>query len=123
MKTKLLLSILLVLSIFAFTGFANNIIGGPLVPLNTSSSRTQYVPHKYSGTKKSIKELYRGSSHESALDAQIRNYRASAIENERVFGRPFRTDKNKISIKELIKKGIVKIILGKDGKQYLVENK
>ena len=33
--------------------------------------------------------LYRGSKHERALDAQIRNYRESARRNAEVFGRGY----------------------------------
>ena len=104
----------------------SNIIGGnPTMSTTSGSDRTRAVPSKYAHRKGvPLKELYRGSSHERALDAQIRNYRPSARENERVFGAPYRkSSPKKISIEDLIKRGVVKVILGADGKKYLVRTK
>ena len=87
--------------------------------------RTRRMPSKYGDTKgKKIIDLYQGSSHQQLLRQQINNYRASAKENERVFGAPYRKQPTKkLDIEDLIKQGAIKIILGKDGKKYLVENK
>jgi hypothetical protein len=87
--------------------------------------RTRRLPSKYGNTKgKSTIDLYQGSTHQRLLREQIRNYRASAKENERVFGAPYRkTSPKKISIEDLIKRGVIKVILGADGKKYLVRTK
>lgn len=64
------------------------IVGGKIhrtLPTHSSS-------YKASLPKKStdMVSLYRGSKHERALDAQIRNYRESAKKNAEVFGREYR---------------------------------
>jgi|TARA_B110000495_G_scaffold199567_1_gene213208 hypothetical protein len=102
----------------------NDFIGGsPTISTTSGSERSRVVPPKYA-KKQTIKQMYRGSSHERALDAQIRNYRASARENERVFGAPYRkASPKKISIEDLIKRGVIKVILGADGKKHLVRTK
>ncbi len=131
-----ILNIIVVLASFLLSSFASatdlrklnpaDFIGGtPKGKFGSSSSRTHYTSYKYSNTRnKTITGMYRGSSHERALDAQIRNYRASARENERVFGAPYRkSSPKKISIEDMIKRGLVKVILGADGKKYLVQTK
>ena len=131
-----ILNTIVIFAFFLLTSFASatdlrklnpaDFIGGtPKGNFGSSSSRTQATPYKYSNSRnKTIMGLYRGSSHERALDAQIRNYRASARENERVFGAPYRkTSPKKMSIEDLIKQGAVKVILGADGKKYLVQTK
>lgn len=131
-----ILNTIVIFAFFLLTSFASatdlrklnpaDFIGGtPKGNFGSSSSRTHATPYKYSGNKnKTIMGLYRGSSHERALDAQIRNYRASARENERVFGAPYRkTTPKKVSIEDMIKLGLVKVIIGTDGKKYLVQTK
>tara|TARA_B100001093_G_scaffold175973_1_gene168790 strand:- start:631 stop:1074 length:444 start_codon:yes stop_codon:yes gene_type:complete len=87
--------------------------------------RTRRMPSKYGNTKgRSIMDLYQGSTHQRLLRDQKRAYAPSAKENERVFGAPYRkTSSKKISIEDLIKQGAIKVILGADGKKYLVQNK
>ena len=87
---------------------------------------SQIRNYQTSRKKNSIINKYRGSSHERALDAQIRNYRASARENERVFGAPFRTTTNKklpSKLEDLLARGILKIIVDKNGQRKLVDNR
>tara|TARA_B100000900_G_C20445119_1_gene660680 strand:- start:150 stop:548 length:399 start_codon:yes stop_codon:yes gene_type:complete len=65
------------------------IVGGKIhrtYSTNPNSFKAPYTSNK----KKEIMSLYRGSHHERALDAQIRNYRASAKRNAEVFGSGFR---------------------------------
>ena len=103
----------------------SDIIGSKTPSVSSSSSRSRHVPYKYASQRRvPLATMYRGSSHERALDAQIRNYRPSAKENERVFGRGFRkTPSKKLSLEDLIKAGVIKVILGADGKKYLVRSK
>ena len=87
--------------------------------------RTRRLPSKYGNTRgKSIMDLYQSSSHQRLLRQQKENYRESAKENERVFGEPYRkTSSKQLSIEDMIKRGLVKVILGADGKKYLVQTK
>lgn len=87
--------------------------------------RTRRLPSRYGNTKgRSVMDLYQSSSHQRLLREQKKNYRASAKENERVFGAPHRkSTPTKISIEDMIKRGLVKVILGADGKKYLVQTK
>jgi len=59
---------------------------------HNSSLDAQIRNYQQSKKNNSIKNVYSSSSHAQALDAQIRNYRASAKENERVFGAPYRNE-------------------------------
>ena len=84
--------------------------------------------YQNSKKKNSLINKYRGSHHERALDAQIRNYRASAKENARVFGAPFRntnTTKKKLpsKLEDLLARGVLKIIVDKNGQRRLVDNR
>lgn len=128
MKIKNYINLLLLL-IFGVSALAtdyknvksSSFIGGNPFAKSSVQSRTMYVPYKYANNRnKSIQGLYRGSSHERALDNQIRNYRSSARENERVFGAPYREQKN---IRNMLQSGRFRIVKGQDGKNYLVENK
>jgi len=99
-----------------------NVIGG--FPKPTPTHLVNNSNYERVKKSQSLTKMYRGSSHERRLDAQIRAYRSSAKENERVFGEPYRNNNSSSDkINDLIKRGIVKIITGTDGKQYLVENK
>lgn len=90
-----LLTKLITLLLFAFTFSSlsaidpKKIVGGKINRTFPTSANTFKSPVS-SGKSKDIMSLYRGSHHERALDAQIRNYRASAKRNEEVFGRGFR---------------------------------
>lgn len=107
----------------------SQIIGGPLertMPRQpTLSERTRHVPYKYKHQRgMSLMQMYKGSTHERALDAQIRNYRPSARENERVFGAPYRKTstqpKKQIqSLEDMIKSGDFELVIEKDGTRYL----
>ena len=95
-----------------------------------SSLDAQIRNYQQSKKNNSIKNVYSSSSHAQALDAQIRNYRASARENERVFGAPFRKTQSvksqsssKSKLERLIEQGVLSIVVGKDGKARLVENR
>ena len=90
----------------------------------------QIKNYQASRKNNSLIKNYRGSHHERALDAQIRAYRPSARENERVFGSPFRktqseksSSSKKSKLEKLIDQGVLSIIIGKDGKSRLVENR
>ena len=91
-----LFNILLTFLAFAFMFSTANaidpkkIVGGKVHRTYSTNSNTFKAPDT-SKKKTSIVSLYRGSKHERALDAQIRNYRASAKKNEAVFGRGFRS--------------------------------
>ena len=68
-------------------------------------------------------DLYQSSSHQRLLRQQKENYRESAKENERVFGEPYRrTTSKQLSIEDMIKRGLVKVILGADGKKVFSSN-
>lgn len=90
----------------------------------------QIKNYQASRKNNSLMNKYRGSHHERALDAQIRAYRHSARENERVFGAPFRKTQSaksqsssKSKLERLIEQGVLSIVVGKDGKARLVENR
>jgi hypothetical protein len=105
----------------------SQIVGGPVqrkIPSTPSSSeRTRHVPYKYKHQRgMSLMQMYKGSSHERALDAQIRNYRPSARENERVFGAPYRKttiQPKKQTLEDMIKSGDIELVIEKDGTGYL----
>lgn len=86
------------------TNVSRSVDNKPVADLYKGSSHQQALNSqisKYKSNKKSnnIVTKYRGSSHESRLDAQIRNYRPSAKENERVFGAPYRNNNENSSSK------------------------
>lgn len=69
----------------------SRIVGGPLertMPIPKSSpDRTRHVTYKYKHQRGvPLAQMYRGSSHESALDAQIAAYKSKALKNLLVFG-------------------------------------
>jgi hypothetical protein len=71
----------------------SQIVGGPLqrlTPYSTSVSkpdRERHVPYKYKHQRGvPLAQMYKGSSHESALDAQISAYKSKALKNLLVFG-------------------------------------
>jgi hypothetical protein len=82
----------------------------------------QIRAYKLSRKNKTLINRYRGSKQERDLDAQIRNYRASAKENERVFGAPFRPKKEP-TLKDLLARGILRVVIDKNGHRYLVDNR
>lgn len=82
----------------------------------------QIRAYKLSRKNKTLVNRYRGSKQERELDAQIRNYRASAKENERVFGAPFRPKKEP-TLKDLLARGILRVVVDKNGHRYLVDNR
>ena len=96
-----LFNILLTLFTFAFATFnttfaidPNKIVGGTVsrkLPSYSSASKSPYSSKRSAN----IMSLYRGSKHERALDAQIRNYRASARKNAEVFGRGYSSSSRK----------------------------
>lgn len=117
MKTKISNLILFVTSMFVSTIVnavelskvnPKDIIGGkptisvskkPTTSASLGSPRTRAVPYKYASQRRvPLVKMYRGSKHEKALDAQIRNYRKSAKENERVFGAPFRKSETRKTV-------------------------
>jgi len=70
----------------------SQIVGGRIdrkIPDATlsSSDRARHVPYKYKNQRGvPLKEMYRGSSHEKALDTQIQSYKSKALKNILVFG-------------------------------------
>ena len=63
------------------------VIGG--FPENSSSvkNRSKHVPYKYKNKRGvPLDEMYKGSSHEKALDLQIQKYRSKALKNILAFG-------------------------------------
>ena len=71
----------------------SQIVGGPLQRTAPSSSsfskpdRERHVPYKYKHQRGvPLAQMYKGSSHESALDAQIAAYKSKALKNLLVFG-------------------------------------
>ena len=70
----------------------SQIAGGPIgrTISNTPSSipdRLRHVPYKYKSQRRvPLKEMYSGSSHEKALDAQIQAYKPKALKNILGFG-------------------------------------
>ena len=69
------------------------IVGGSMqrtTPTSTTMSkpdRERHVPYKYKQQKGvPLVQMYRGSSHEKALDAQIAAYKPKALKNLLVFG-------------------------------------
>lgn len=71
----------------------SQIVGGPLQRTMSDSSsvskpeRERHVPYKYKHQRGvPLAQMYKGSSHERALDAQIAAYKSKALKNLLVFG-------------------------------------
>ena len=69
----------------------SKIVGGPIKrpppDIKSSSDRTRHVPYKYKDQRGvPLVQMYRGSSHEKALDAQIAAYKPKALKNVLGFG-------------------------------------
>ena len=71
----------------------SQIVGGPIQRTKPDSSsvakpdKGRHVPFKYKHQRGvPLAQMYKGSSHESALDAQIAAYKSKALKNILVFG-------------------------------------
>ena len=87
----------------------SQIEGGPLQRTTLTSSsiakpdREKHVPYKYKHQRGvPLAQMYRGSSHERALDAQIAAYRSKALKNLLVFGGYTKRWLNKNDFKRLV---------------------
>ena len=87
----------------------SQIVGGPLQRTTLSSSsivksdREKHVPYKYKHQRGvPLDQMYRGSSHERAVVAQIAAYRSKALKNLLVFGGYTKRWLNKNDFKRLV---------------------
>ena len=107
-----LFNILLSSLVLAFTFLTANaidpkkIVGGKIHRTYSTNPNSFKAPYT-SSKKTDMMSLYRGSHHERALDAQIRNYRASAKKNAEVFGRGFRQSSSSKSTPTTNKSSII----------------
>jgi hypothetical protein len=86
------------------------IVGGPVqrtIPDSSSMSkpdRERHVPYKYKHQRGvPLAQMYRGSSHEKALDAQIAAYKSKALKNLLVFGGYTKRWLNQNDFKRMVK--------------------
>jgi hypothetical protein len=85
-------------------------VGGPVqrtIPDSSSMSkpdRERHVPYKYKHQRGvPLAQMYRGSSHEKALDAQIAAYKSKALKNLLVFGGYTKRWLNQNDFKRMVK--------------------